>query len=971
MDVTDASGRAFVAANTEADPAMDAETGHDPLLNLLVAWEERRERGEDATAEALCGGDPRWVDSLRLRIAKRKRLHALLGLRATPDEAPEPSPEIPGHEILGAIGRGGMGVVYRARDVRLGRIVALKTVAHATHATRAQLDRFLDEARAVARLRHPNIIAIHAIGEHHGRPYLSLEYAEGGNLAQRLSRGPMQPLEAAALVESLALAVHAAHYAQVVHRDLKPSNVLLTGDGIPKVSDFGLAKLLDDTDSARTWSGQVIGTPSFMAPEQAEGQSKLVGPTADIYALGAIFYQALTGRPPFLGDSVLETLKQVTSTEVLAPTRLRPDVPRDLETICLKCLEKEPRKRYLTGYALADDLARFREGRPIRARPVGPGMRLWRWALRNRTLAAVTALLISTFAVGAPCFFVLWLRARADRAHAESERALAMLALGEAQRANRQADAARHRAELTRDRALSAVRVLLGTEMDSMLIEEMRPYRRALTDAGLREAQALVRALEGDAQAEIQRVFGYLALAQGQFESGEAAAAIRSGGDALKLAEAMVAREPGASARDALAFALHRLARIARDPKASRAYAHRSNAIFEDLRASRSGDSGSLVHLIALNDYNIGHSHYSEQQLPEAIAAFEASRRICEEELKRGNAGSTLQSDLARTLLYLCRTYKDLGRRDDALAAGTRSVAIYRLLLDRDPADYTSAMQLTLAHEELGFVYEGLGQWHNSISCHEAARTILKAAALKQGGLVSRAAGIQEQLAIVDHNLAQGYASDVARYFQPMREVVAEAYAICDKLTVVEPLSEQLKAVLAMASFQMAEYQLEDGEPADLEHLRRAERLWDELLRRDPATPMYRAGLVMVRLELADELLAHGKVDEARGYRDRSLSSVRGIAEVPFEVALNYASNARLVGLHPTKLDSRGQQERRTKLARHAIRMLHTAVENGFRDAARLRNASELMVVESEPTFQAIALRIADLVFPSNPFAGP
>ena len=270
-------------------------------------------------------------------------------------------PMIDGLELLGELGRGAMGIVYKARDQKLDRIVAIKTLAEGQFATQEQVERFQAEAHAIARLRHPNIIAIHAISEHENRPYLSLEFAEGGSLAQRLAEKPMAPREAAALVETLARAVHAAHQAGIIHRDLKPSNVLLTADGVPKVSDFGLAKLLD-ADSGRTLSGQVMGTPSYMAPEQAEGHSKQVGPAADIYALGAILYHALTGRPPFLGESPMETLKLVTSTEVVAPHLLRPDVPRDLETICLKCLEKEPHKRVRERGGPGGGLAAVRRG---------------------------------------------------------------------------------------------------------------------------------------------------------------------------------------------------------------------------------------------------------------------------------------------------------------------------------------------------------------------------------------------------------------------------------------------------------------------------------------------------------------------------------------------------------------------------------------------------------------------------------
>ena len=239
-----------------------------------------------------------------------------------------------------------MGIVYKALDRRLNRVVAIKTVSEAAFTAPVQLRRFLAEAEVIARLKHPNIIPIYAVGEQQGRPYFSLEFAEGGNLSERLAKGPITSRQAAALVEIAgARASRAAHAAGIIHRDLKPSNVLLAGDGTPKIGDFGLAKLLDD-DSARTLSGEVLGTPSYMAPEQAEGRSRDVGPAADIYALGAILYQALTGRPPFLGASAIETIKLAVSTEPVPPRRLRPDVPRDLETITLKCLEKDPTGRY-------------------------------------------------------------------------------------------------------------------------------------------------------------------------------------------------------------------------------------------------------------------------------------------------------------------------------------------------------------------------------------------------------------------------------------------------------------------------------------------------------------------------------------------------------------------------------------------------------------------------------------------------
>lgn len=304
------------------------------------------------------------------------------------DTAPRgggPFPTIEGFEIEGILGKGGMGVVYRARQMSLKRLVALKMILTGGHADAEDLARFRAEAESVARLQHPNIVQIHAVGESEGRPYFALEFVEGGSLDRTLKGQPQDPAKAAALMETLARAVHAAHQRGIVHRDLKPANVLLAADGTPKIGDFGLAKQLD-TDSGQTHSGAVMGTPSYMSPEQAAGRTREVGPAADVYALGAIFYELLTGRPPFRGASVLDTLEQVKGHEPIAPGRLQPRLPRDLETICLKCLQKEPAKRYASAEALADDLRRFGNHEPIRARPPSVMYLAWQFTRRHKAL---------------------------------------------------------------------------------------------------------------------------------------------------------------------------------------------------------------------------------------------------------------------------------------------------------------------------------------------------------------------------------------------------------------------------------------------------------------------------------------------------------------------------------------------------------------------------------------------------------
>jgi serine/threonine protein kinase/predicted Zn-dependent protease len=294
-------------------------------------------------------------------------------------------------DLLAELGRGGMGVVYKARHRRLNRIVALKMIRDSKHASPETHKRFLIEAEAVARLRHPNIVEIYDFGEAEDYPFVTLEMLEGGSLADRL-KGTTQPGRAAAeLVATLARAMHEAHRAGIVHRDLKPANVLFDRDSRPKITDFGLAKRLE-VDEGHTRTGQIMGTPSYMAPEQAQGLTHQIGPPADIYALGAILYELLTGRPPFKSSSMMETLHQVVYNDVVPPSRIEPRIARDLETICLKCLQKEPQRRYGTALELADDLYRYLDNRPIRARRTPLWERGVKWVRRRPATATLLAL---------------------------------------------------------------------------------------------------------------------------------------------------------------------------------------------------------------------------------------------------------------------------------------------------------------------------------------------------------------------------------------------------------------------------------------------------------------------------------------------------------------------------------------------------------------------------------------------------
>jgi serine/threonine-protein kinase len=350
-------------------------------------------RNESLSDDA-AGAQPAGTDvSGELNTGLAPPFRALLGTpavagaeRGGASDAGGALPRVPGYETVAELGGGGMGVVYLARQRSLKRPVALKMILAGLHADSTARLRFRTEAEAVARLQHPNIVQIHEVGEYDGKPFLSLEYAAGGNLLRKVAGTARPERESARLVETLARAVHYTHQRGILHRDLKPTNVLLTADGTPKITDFGLAKVLD-ADGGPTRTESLLGTPSYMAPEQA-GDTRNVGASADVYSLGAILYELLTGRPPFQGATALGTLEQVRTQEPVPPRRRRRSVSVDLETICLKCLEKEPGKRYPSAEALADDLRCFLEGQPIQARPVPAWERLWRSARRRPALIA-------------------------------------------------------------------------------------------------------------------------------------------------------------------------------------------------------------------------------------------------------------------------------------------------------------------------------------------------------------------------------------------------------------------------------------------------------------------------------------------------------------------------------------------------------------------------------------------------------
>ncbi|MCC6678383.1 MAG: tetratricopeptide repeat protein [Phycisphaerales bacterium] len=450
------------------------------------------------TPEVVCRTCPELLDQVRRKLAEHRRMEEQLRAwfppnatdapgndlpPATPSHLPDALPELPGYEVESLLGRGGTGLVYRGRHLRLNRDVAIKVLREGTHAEVDKLERFLREAEAVAGLQHPNIVQVYDISEFGGQSYFTMELMEGGSLAQKLAGVPQPARDAAELVVTLADAVQVAHDRGIIHRDLKPSNILLAGDGTPKITDFGLARRAEGDAIDLTLAGTPIGTPSYMSPCQAQGRISAIGPPTDIYSLGAILYEMLTGRPPFHGESPADTVRQVINDPPVHPSRLNPRVPHDLETICLKCLEKEPERRYVSALALAEDLNRFLRGEPIAARRAHALERSWMWARRRPAAAALYAAL-ALVAVLSVAIVLRSVQAGYRRAALMSDLRADLQTLAELQRTS----------QWTQSRAVLAnARGLLASEAASVPREFRAAVDRAAANLELAERLESVR----------------------------------------------------------------------------------------------------------------------------------------------------------------------------------------------------------------------------------------------------------------------------------------------------------------------------------------------------------------------------------------------------------------------------------------------------------------------------------------------
>jgi serine/threonine protein kinase/tetratricopeptide (TPR) repeat protein len=649
---------------------------------------------------------------------------------APPDRTHRAVPAIEGYEVLGELGRGGMGVVYRARQILLNRSCVLKMILAGVHADAESVVCFLAEAEAVARLQHPNIVQIHHVGEADGLPFFELEYVDGGSLDRRLDGTPWPARPAAELIAALARGVAEAHRQGIIHRDLKPGNVLLAADGTPKITDFGLAKALDK-DSGLTRTDSIMGSPGYMAPEQAAGTAKLVGPLADVYALGAILYELLTGGAPFRGTSALEIIEQVRHAEPVPPSRLVPGLPRDVETIALKCLQKEPGKRYESAAALAEDLERFRGGEPIVARPVPFWERGIKWARRRPAIASLAAAVILLLAALLGLGVLSYQRITSALRIAQERREAAEASRREAIRQTKVADANFARARKAVDDSFTTV-----SESQLLKVPGLQPLRGELLESALRFYQDFLQERGDDPVLRAELAATQSRIGRIQAELGVAAEARRTLKSAIATYRAEIARNPQdlalpAALADiwlALGDLNYNYGGQLPDPKREMLAACQNNAeLREGLARSRPDDpdcQGDLAE--AFERLAFAQDQAGRDGLPVRLrgAELRLARFLKSPDEPRHNFG------LGESMANLAVALTNSGRHEDALAMYLRGQEYNRFAYDRLPhmIDYgcdlgTSYMNAVRAYRKLGRSDEAVAEARKAVEhCRRLVR---------------------------------------------------------------------------------------------------------------------------------------------------------------------------------------------------------------------------------------------------------
>jgi tetratricopeptide (TPR) repeat protein/tRNA A-37 threonylcarbamoyl transferase component Bud32 len=743
---------------------------------LLLEFEYRRERGDAPRVEEYEARFPQVVEFVASTIRRRLReetvsqpINDTPSVRRAQLPVVDDSGTIVGdYELIEKVGEGGMGVVYKARQRRLNRVVALKMMRGGPSATAEDVKRFRGEAMAAANLRHPGIVTIHEVGEHNGIHFISMEFVEGQSLSERLRESAIPPQRAAMLVEAVAEAVQFAHGRGVLHRDLKPSNILLDPNDRPRVVDFGLAKRVE-SDSELTRTGQILGTPSYMPPEQAGGKPETVDARGDVYSLGALLYELLTGRPPFRGATAWETIRQVVETEPVSPRVLDATIPKDLETISLKCLDKRPEGRYTTAGALAEDLQRFQRGEPITARPIGHLLCAARWCQRKPLVAGLSAAVVLALVTGTAVSTWFGIEAhhrateasqsatmfRAERDRADDERDRTQQALAETRRAiDKYVETVRN-AELLKDErfrpllnalledalqhyqcyidayehgpddradlahALNIVGSLSHTSGD--IERARRSYTQAIEVLSLlaRSDPTAVRVREELAEA-------YKGLVAVRYETGELAGAEATLEKVSGLYDPLIAEHPTIPKyRHELAKQYRMLGNVkhrgGKPLEAANCY-RKAIAIEESLIAG--GDDDAHRFELALNTNLLGNVQKDTGESPAAMTSYRKAIEMFTSLLAKTPSSTAYRSGLAATYGSLAGAQARHGSGSDAVTSYGKAIELRRRLVEDHPNVREYRDELAAGYLNLGTVQQRIGKLDEAAESYEAVTKI-------------------------------------------------------------------------------------------------------------------------------------------------------------------------------------------------------------------------------------------------------
>jgi serine/threonine-protein kinase len=763
------------------------------------------------------------------------------------------------YELLGEIARGGMGVVYKARQRSLNRTLALKMILAGRLASAAEVQRFRSEAEAAAQLDHPHIVPIYEVGEHGGQHYFTMKFIEGGNLAQHALRFRVNLRSAARLLATVARAVHHAHQRGVLHRDLKPANILLDSQEQPYLTDFGLARRLNGGPGL-TRPSTAVGTPSYMAPEQATGPGKEVTTAADVYSLGAILYELLTGRPPFLAETPLEILWQAVDREPERPQALNPAVPADLETICLKCLAREPGRRYGSAEDLADELERFLNGEAIRARPARPLARLGRWCRRRPLVALLAAALLLSVVLGSGLAIWQWWQANEHARRADRERIRAEESFRQAHQAVNDFCA---RVNESPARGLETVR--------RELLEAALPYyERFLQERGQDPA---LRAELADTHFRIATITAAI---------GPAPRALDAYERALDIYQELLRDAPSdVLLRKSLAQTQSRLgvlqAATGRAAAALSSY-QEAHALYEQLRAEAPGDPG-LDHATAALCNNLGNLQRRSGHLAEALNCL-AEARVLQEKLVRNHPGqSHYQENLAATYLNLAALSATLGEKHEAMALYEQARDVQERLVRASARSLQGQQNLALTYRLLGNGFSQDRHYDRALESVERGHALLERLARDNPGINS----LQSDLSASHREL--GHVHRLSRRKDFGLAHYQKALDLMEALVRLNPAVTEFQNDLAKCNFDKAGALDRLGRPAEaIDSYHKALDLRGELVRANPEHLDYRNDLALTLGNLGGTLWNLGR-------REEGLAAVRQALE---EHRLTFAQGPRV-----------------------------------------------------------------------------